>query len=137
VLGFSPLSAGPLSSTPPFVPAEVRPPSFGGGALLGFGPIGSAPLATVPTFPPPDVAFIVGLVEAASAADIADAVVVPAVIVSIPGGGYRAEPLSVVEGYGYGILPGLRGEAHGVVLPAKGDDPGQLDELLLLLLTAA
>jgi len=54
------------------------------------------------------------LVEAADASDSLDAQLIPAIVVI--GGRYRAplRPLPVV-GYGYGILPELEGEAHGMV----------------------
>jgi hypothetical protein len=135
VLGHSAISAGPLASTQPFAPAEVRPPSISSGGALGFGPVGAAPLSAVPTVEPPIAISAAEVVETASAVDIADAAVVPAIIVSLPGGGYRAPAHDLVVGYGYGVLPALWGEAFGTVGPAFKDD--DLDELLLLLLTAA
>ncbi len=86
--------------------------------MLGFCPVSAAPVAAAPIIQPPEVAAIgAELVEAASAADIADAVVQPAtIVVTLPGG--RREQLRPVpiEGVGYGILPALEGEAHGVVV---------------------
>jgi|SRR5580765_758104 hypothetical protein len=89
--------------------------------MLGFCPVSAAPVAAAPIIQPPEVAAIgAELVEAASAADIADAVVQPAtIVVTLPGG--RREQLRPVpiEGVGYGILPALEGEAHGVVVAAS------------------
>jgi hypothetical protein len=60
----------------------------------------------------------------------------PPIIITIPGGGYRA-PLRppLVEGVGYGVLPELEGEAHGTVGSAAKDELDEL-ELLMLLLAA-
>lgn len=86
------------------------------------------------------------IVEAADAADVLDAIRIP--VVAYGGGGRRRR--QVVEGRGYGILPPLRGEAHGVVgvageaaatLPISGAATGEaddgLDELIMMLLLAA
>jgi len=131
VLGHSALSAGPLASTLPFVPPQaIQPPSISSGGALGFAAMSSGPVSAISAFEP-IAGIIAGLVEAASAADITDAAVVPATIIIGIGGG-RTEPLPVVEGYGLGILPALWGEGRGVVLP-----PAELDDLELLLLLLA
>jgi hypothetical protein len=80
------------------------------------------------------------------AADLVDAVRIPAITY---GGGYYWRPLPVV-GVGYGVLPQLVGEAHGVVgvagdgvgaLSLGGEGRGEvddgLDELIVLLMLAA
>jgi hypothetical protein len=87
-----------------------------------------------------------GLLEGAR--DALDAIAIPAVAV---GGGYwpRYKPAAVI-GYGYGVLPQLWGEAHGVVyiagagaatLPITGEAHGVVDDdtetLLMLMLLAA
>jgi hypothetical protein len=55
--------------------------------------------------------------EPAAAIDALDAVVVPLVAAVGGGGGIIRPPRPFpVEGYGYGVLPELEGEAHGVVL---------------------
>jgi hypothetical protein len=67
------------------------------------------------------------------AQDFTDALVIPATAVGEPGGGYypRLRPRPhPVEGYGYGRLPRLTGEAYGVV----GEADDGLDEMLLMLL---
>jgi hypothetical protein len=84
------------------------------------------------------------------ARDFSDAEVIPAII-ELPIGGYAAprRPRAVV-GYGYGVLPRLEGEAHGVVyaIGGRGEAVLQLTgaavgevgddiEVLLLMLLAA
>lgn len=87
------------------------------------------------------------VIEAAAAADVLDAVRIPAA-----GAGFwvdRIRPRRVV-GVGFGILPPVRGHAHGVVgavgngditLPISGAAMGEvddgLDELIMMLLLAA
>jgi hypothetical protein len=56
--------------------------------------------------------------EPAAALDELDAIVVPLVAVGSGGGIARPPRPFPVDGYGYGILPQLEGEAHGVVLAA-------------------
>jgi hypothetical protein len=57
-----------------------------------------------------------GFVPAVGASDILDAEVVAIPIpVPIPGGVFRPRRPEPVEGYGYGILPQLEGEAFGAV----------------------
>lgn len=81
------------------------------------------------------------------AADLLDAIRIPAVAY---GGGGRRRTRLVVVGVGYGILPELEGEAHGVVgvtgeaaatLPISGAARGEvddgLDELIMLIMLAA
>jgi hypothetical protein len=68
------------------------------------------------------------LAEAADAADILDATVIAA---EVPlGGGYAPRPLRPypVVGVGYGVLPQLVGEAHGVVILA-GTSVGRVSGL--------
>jgi hypothetical protein len=117
MLGFCPVSAAPLATAPVVQPPQaVQPPTRSFGGALGFGPVSAAPLSAVPTVEPPIAISAAEVVEAASAADITDAVVQPAtIVVTIPGG--RREQLrpDLVEGVGYAILPELKGEAHGVV----------------------
>jgi hypothetical protein len=59
------------------------------------------------------------LAEAAAAADSLDAIVIAAEV-PLGGGGYAPRPLRPypVVGVGFGILPELEGEAHGVVVVA-------------------
>src|SRR5580765_805342 len=119
MLGFCPVSAAPLATAPLVQPPQaVQPPSISSGGVLGFGPVSAAPISAVPTIPPPDVLpIVVSVVEAASAVDIADAVVQPVLVVILPGGGRREQLRpDLVEGVGFGILPELEGEAHGVVV---------------------
>lgn len=82
------------------------------------------------------------------AVDTADADVIAAEVPIYGGGGYRHPiRLEVVEGHGYGVLPPLRGEAHGVVynvipLPrlrgeAVGEVGDDLELLTLMILLAA
>lgn len=62
------------------------------------------------------VGIAADLLEAAAAQDDLDAAIIPGVVAIIGGGAARIEPRRVpVEGYGYGILPELEGEAYGVV----------------------
>lgn len=70
------------------------------------------------------------MAEAAAAADVLDADVVAAEVPVFGGGGYypRPQPFPVV-GVGYGILPQLTGEAHGVIVVA-GDGEGALPSLV-------
>jgi hypothetical protein len=59
------------------------------------------------------------LVEAAAAEDVLDATV-EAAAVPVSGGGFAPRPRPFpVYGIGFGILPELRGEAHGVVSAAR------------------
>ena len=71
------------------------------------------------------------MVEAAAAVDALDAAVeAAAVIVPVPGGAhYPRRRLLPVIGVGYGILPQLEGEAHGVV-GAVGAGAGTLPGLV-------
>jgi hypothetical protein len=83
--------------------------------VLGFHPLGAAPLGVVPAFPPE--------------------VVAPPIVITLPGGPKRRPFL--ITGVGYGVLPELEGEAHGVVTPpGKGNGPDELDDVELLLLIA-
>ena len=81
----------------------------------------------------------VGIVEAAAAADALDAEVISAVA-PVWGGARRPLPLpEPVEGYGYGILPQLEGEAFGIVgIPpaAAGEDDDEIAALLITMLAA-
>src|SRR4029453_4215823 len=97
------------------------------------GPAAHVPADTTaytadPTYPPPD-----GFVPAVGASDTLDAEVVAIPIpIPISGGVFRPRRPEPVEGYGYGILPRVEGEAHGVVgLPFLDDI-----ELMLLMLAA-
>src|SRR5580765_1633679 len=119
MLGFCPVSAAPIATAPVVQPPQViQPPSISSGGVLGFGPVSAAPVSAVPTVPPPAVLpIVVSVVEAASAADITDAAVQPVLVVILPGGGRREQLRpDLVEGAGYGVLPELKGEAHGVVV---------------------
>jgi len=63
------------------------------------------------------------------ARDLTDAEVIAATLPGEPGGGYvRRERPALVYGTGFGVLPQLEGEAHGVVILA-GDGVGALPEL--------
>jgi|SRR5580765_1270374 len=122
MLGFCSVSAAPVATAPVVQPPQViQPPSISSGGVLGFGPVSAAPISAVPTIPPPDVLpIVVSVAEAASAVDTADAVVQPVLVVIIPGGGRREQLRpDLVEGVGFGILPELEGEAHGVVVAAS------------------
>jgi hypothetical protein len=83
-----------------------------------------------------------GVLAAAETSDVAAfagelaGVVIPPVFAG--GGGYYPPPRPFpVTGYGFGILPRLAGEAHGVVGPATGEGSPTDDEILMLLLLAA
>jgi hypothetical protein len=87
-----------------------------------------------------EVAGAVIVVEAADALDQLDADVEAAAAV-IGGGGARYYPPprpAPVVGVGYGVLPELEGEAHGVVgTPTGGVDDFPNDVELMLMLLAA
>jgi hypothetical protein len=87
--------------------------------MLGLSTVSSAPVSAVLAVAPPSTLPVAAdLVEAANAADVLDGIVEPAQGGIEWGGGYYTAPRPrpfPVEGYGYGILPELRGEAHGVV----------------------
>ena len=97
---------------------------------------------TLPTADGGIITNLVSVTEAANAADALDARVIAAARVSVV-----LRPMPVV-GIGYGVLPRLEGEAHGVVgnagngvgtLRLVGAAVGEVDddlELMLLLLAA-
>src|SRR5262245_15640231 len=68
------------------------------------------------------------LVEPADAADVLDAEIIAAEL-PVTGGGWVRPPRPFpVEGYGFGVLPELEGEAHGVVA-VVGAGLGELPRL--------
>lgn len=69
------------------------------------------------------------LVEATDATDVLDAEVIAASVPEGIGGYYRPPRPFPVEGAGYGVLPGLEGEAHGIVIVA-GAGAGALPGLI-------
>jgi hypothetical protein len=73
---------------------------------------------------------IIGSIEAGEGGDTAAfAGVVPVPVVVVVGGGgyYPPERPLLVEGTGYGILPRLEGEAHGVVVGARAATPVRIE----------
>jgi hypothetical protein len=73
---------------------------------------------------------IIGSLEAGEGGDtaaFAGVVPVPVVVVVGSGGYYPPERPLPVEGSGYGILPRLEGEAHGVVAGARAATPVQIE----------
>ena len=86
--------------------------------------------------------ILADVVEAANAADVLDAEVIAAHVPVAGGAYYPPRRPSPVIGYGYGVLPQLEGEGHGVVGRAgddgdtaggEGDDDIELALLMLLL----
>jgi hypothetical protein len=77
------------------------------------------------------VAAATGTLAASEAADVAAiageaAVVEPPFVISLPGARPELRPLPV-EGYGFGILPELEGEAFGTVFTVAGSMAGAVD----------
>jgi hypothetical protein len=132
---------GILEGATDFIDAAVEIIAIAAEAASALDTLDATSIANVISDEPADAADVLDaivivadaaiLLEVADAADVLDAEIIAAEI-PISGGGYYRPPRPFpVEGRGFGLLPELRGEAHGVIIPigaADGELPGVIGE---------
>jgi len=128
---YEPVHPGPGADTTLYTADETVWPTADGGVIEGATESQDASVNA-------DILFG-NIYEYVAAADALDADVIAAEV-PVYGGGYyrprRRRP--AVVGYGYGVLPRLDGEGHGVSLPPQaGTESEDEDELLIAMLLLA
>jgi hypothetical protein len=131
---YEPVHPGPGADSTLYTADEAVWPTADGGIIEG---------ATETVDAVVNVNILFGSIyEYAAATDALDAEVIAAEL-PVYGGGYYPRPRrrpAVVYGYGYGVLPRLEGEGHGIVgLPtaSRGDEGEDDDDLLIAMILLA